>query len=255
MLALLGFCPAPALPQVRVLGRVIADESGTPLANVMVVLRTPAGSYVGKTETDAAGMFDVTVKVSSGITLRAVRRGYQPTTTPTLYFDGRSFFGVEIRMAPDVVLLAPLEVVARSDVDRSHFLDAFRHRLRTGFGRYITRAEIESRNPVYVSDLLRSIPGIDLAADASGHRAVVQSRRAGGMTCTTRVFVDGFMANPPVATASGPRSDIFRLDDVVSPHSVEGIEIYTGTATIPPEFLTTDAPCGVIAIWTRRGGS
>ena len=46
----------------------------------------------------------------------------------------------------------------------------------------------------------------------------------------------------------------FRIDEVISPGSVEGIEVYRGLSTVPAEFLNPDAECGVIAIWTRRGG-
>jgi hypothetical protein len=44
------------------------------------------------------------------------------------------------------------------------------------------------------------------------------------------------------------------VDDLVAPGAIEGIELYRGTATIPAEFLTPQARCGVVAIWTRRGG-
>lgn len=40
-----------------------------------------------------------------------------------------------------------------------------------------------------------------------------------------------------------------------APGLVEGIEIYRGLSTVPAQFLNSDAKCGVVAIWTRRGGT
>jgi len=40
----------------------------------------------------------------------------------------------------------------------------------------------------------------------------------------------------------------------VAPEDVEGIEIY-GAAEVPTELFMADAGgCGIIAVWTRRGG-
>jgi hypothetical protein len=44
------------------------------------------------------------------------------------------------------------------------------------------------------------------------------------------------------------------LDDLATPTILEGIEIYRGASTIPPEFISPESRCGVIALWTRRGG-
>jgi len=40
--------------------------------------------------------------------------------------------------------------------------------------------------------------------------------------------------------------------DTVSAADVEAIEIFKGLASVPAEFLNTQARCGVIAIWTKR---
>ena len=66
--------------------------------------------------------------------------------------------------------------------------------------------------------------------------------------------MDGFLINRREASVLGARPMDYRIDDMVLPSSVEGIEIYRGLSTVPPEFLNPDAECGVIAIWTRRGG-
>ena len=34
---------------------------------------------------------------------------------------------------------------------------------------------------------------------------------------------------------------------------ISGIEVYTGAATVPPQFGGVDRRCGVIAVWTRDG--
>jgi outer membrane receptor for ferrienterochelin and colicin len=133
-------------------------------------------------------------------------------------------------------------------------LEGFRRRQQTGLGTFITREEFDKRKPSLVTDILREVPGIDVASTGSGTRPVVRIGRAGNQDCATQIFVDGFLVNRRAISNEGYRPIDFRIDDAVSPASVEGIEIYKGLGTIPAEFLTPDAVCGVIAIWTRRGG-
>jgi TonB family protein len=63
-----------------------------------------------------------------------------------------------------------------------------------------------------------------------------------GVNCSPLVFVDG---NP--ASAGVIDLDMFDLA------MVEGIEVYPGMTSIPPEFVTGHGleQCGVIAIWSR----
>ena len=186
----------------------------------------------------------------SAVRIFARRIGYKGANTPLLHFDNHRFIQVEVRMDTEAVLLAPLEVVVWSDVDRSPLLDNFRQRRSQGMGIYITRQDIERRRPMYTSDLLRSVPGVELVGGGGGSRPRVALSRGLGMGCATQVFVDGMLVN---RRSFGEIID-FRLDDVVSPGSIEGIEIYRGLSSIPPEFLNADSQCGVIAVWTRRGG-
>lgn len=252
-LGLLFLIAAPAAAQVRIVGRVIADDTGIPLAGAEITARSRTGRFLRQIHTGDDGTFEFYIQRVTGVEIRATRQGYEGSTAPLLEFNGHTFFEVEIRLDPDAVLLTPLEVVGRS-VDPSPFLDAFRERVRTGLGVYITSSDIARRRPMYITDMLRGVPGVTLSMSGSGGRPVVQMARSVGRSCSTRIFVDGMLLNPTMMTPTGPRADVFRIDDIVSPGSVEGIEIYRGLSTIPPEFLTGDSQCGVIAIWTRRGG-
>jgi hypothetical protein len=244
---------APATAQVRVSGRVVANDTGEPLAGAEITARSTGGRFLRHAVTGTDGRFEFIIQRTAAVDLRASHSGYEANTAPTLYFDEHTFFEIEIRLDPDVVLLAPLAVVGRS-AGPSPFLEEFRERVKRGLGVYITRAQIERQQPMYVTDLLRDIPGVQLRAVGIGSRPVVAMGRSSGRMCSARIFVDGMLLNPTMMTPSGPRADVFRIDDVVHPSSVEGIEIYRGMSTTPPEFLTADADCGVIAIWTRRGG-
>jgi hypothetical protein len=42
--------------------------------------------------------------------------------------------------------------------------------------------------------------------------------------------------------------------DELTPDQVEGIEIYRGSSSVPPQFNTGTSMCGVIAIWSRVPG-
>ncbi|MGH7476488.1 MAG: TonB-dependent receptor [Longimicrobiales bacterium] len=239
--------------QVRLVGRVISNESGEPIDDAHVVARNRGGAFLGQALTDSLGHFELTVRRGAGARLLATRLGFTRQHTPFLFFDGHDFFRIELRLDPEALLLAPLEVVARASVHPSPMLDGFRHRLTNGMGYYITRADIERRNPMYVTDMLQMVPGVRLEGGGPGHRRVVQMARSLGRNCRTQIFVDGFLVNRRIAQTGGP-SNPFVLDDIVSPASVEGIEVYHGLSTVPAEFLNPDAHCGVIAVWTRRGG-
>jgi hypothetical protein len=254
MLFFLALSASPAAGQVRVVGRVVDDLTEHPLSQTYVSLRAPDGSLIEEAETTETGTFEFQVRGVGAIRLTVERYGYQANTTPLLYFDARKFFQVEIRMDPEAILLAPLEVIAWSARPENALHEAFKRRLETGLGVYITRDEVEARKPLLVTDLLREIPGLEFETSTYGSRPSVRMARATGMRCSTQIFVDGFLINRRVLSSNGYRAADLRIDDYVSPGSVEGIEIYKGLATVPPEFLNPDADCGVIAIWTRRGG-
>lgn len=252
-LLLLGLCLIPLTPaaaqQVRVTGRVIANDTERPLEGAGISVRRADGTFLLALETDSTGAFEFVTTRTSAVRLYAQRLGYKAASTPLLHFDGHRFLQVEIRLDTDAILLAPLEVVVWADVDRSPLLDNFRERRAAGAGVYITRRDIEARRPMYVTDLLRTVPGVQLVGGGGGTRPRISLGRGTADGCATQIFVDGMLMN-----RGGTANDI-RLDDVVSPGSVEGIEIYRGLSSIPPEFLTPESPCGVVAVWTRRGGS
>lgn len=249
-MAALAATPVTAQQQVRIVGRVIANDDERPLAYAEVQIRRADGSFITEVQTDSLGSFEFVVTRVSAVRIFARRMGYKGANTPLLHFDNHRFIQVEVRMDSEAVLLAPLEVVVWSDVDRSPLLDNFRQRRSQGMGIYITRQDVERRRPMYTSDLLRSIPGVELVGGGGGSRPKVALNRGLGMACATQIFVDGMLVN---RRSFGEIND-FRLDDVVSPGSIEGIEIYRGLGSIPPEFLNADSQCGVIAVWTRRGG-
>jgi hypothetical protein len=244
----------PAAGQIHIEGRVIDDLSEMPIPDARITLLARDGAVLRRTDSNEAGIFAFDVRNTSAVRIRAARLGYEANTTPVLYFADRDFIQVEVRLDPDAILLAPLEVIAWSERPEDAVLEGFRRRLETGLGTYITREEFEERKPALVTDLLREVPGLRVAGTGSGTRPVVRVTRAGNRECITQIFVDGFLVNRRAMSGEGYRPIDFRIDDAVSPSSIEGIEIYKGLGTVPAEFLNPDAVCGVIAIWTKRGG-
>jgi hypothetical protein len=244
----------PAAGQVRIIGRVIDDLTERPLSQTRVSILKNDEVLLAVGETLEDGTFEFVVDNTKSIRISARRFGYQANKTPILYFDGRKFFQVEIRLDPDAILLAPLEVIAWSERPMNALHEGYKRRLNDGFGTFITREDVERRNPAMVTDLLRDLPGVTVTGSGSGLRPAVRIGRSAGYNCATQIFVDGFLMNRRGGLGDDYQPQDFRIDDLVSPAAIEGIEIYRGLSTVPAEFLNPDADCGVIAIWTRRGG-
>src|SRR5262249_26101003 len=116
-----------------------------------------------------------------------------------------------------------------------------------GFGHFVTREQIEARNPSNLSDLMRLIPGTRLTQSRVGGTSTLRFNRATmgpGRDCPPQYWVDGI------------KSWALNIDDI-RPQDVEGIELYSGPSSLPPQFNTKEGStvCGVVLIWTRIPGA
>jgi hypothetical protein len=199
---------------------------------------------------DSEGNFVLPRVAPGAFWLRGRVEGYATTTTPPWRIEGGEVLTVTVFLHPEVVLLAPLAVTGRART-YSPVLAGFRERLqRRQGGTFLTRVEIESRNAARVTDLLDGVPGLRIqpATGAANRRLVsfagALPGRSGPGGCPVQVFVDGVLATRGRADVS--------LDELAVPGALEGVEVYRGLGTVPSEFLTPEARCGVIALWTRR---
>lgn len=251
--------------QTLLTGRVLEDRSEEPIAGADVRLFDSRGRVRVRTTADDSGVFRMRIQLDRAerFHFEAGRIGYESATTPRFVVYPSESVHTEIRLLVDAVLLTPLTVVARRSIRAAPGVESFRFRLERGIGgHFLTRADIEEKKPFYLSDLLATVPGVRLGPSLGGGGRMVYITRAspreGG--CPPQIFLDGRLMNartlqqlPGQALGvTGYRTDAgARIDDYVTVGSVEGVEVYLGLSSVPPEFYTPDARCGVIAIWTR----
>jgi hypothetical protein len=236
--------------QGTIRGRVVDESTSRPVPDVYIEFIDGRTRTQKTAVSDDEGSFILAGVPAGFFRLRAERIGYTRTVTPYWRIESGEILTVTVRMLTDAVLLAPLEITARAQ-SRSPVLSNFHQRLerRVG-GVFITRDEIERSNAGRVTDLLRMVPGVQIDGGGGQHDRIVTMVRAIPVTsfangCPVQVYLDGMLA-----TRDGEVS----LDELATPNVLEGIEIFRGLATVPPEFLSPEARCGVIALWTKRGG-
>lgn len=255
-LALLLLPPADGRAQANAVtgtirGRVVDERTGSGIATALVEFMDGRTRIRTSAVADSEGGFLLTDLPKGSFRLRVSRIGYARALTPYWRIESGETLTVSVYLDAEAVLLAPLEIQA-TERSRSPVLANYYHRLEIGLGGYfITREEIERRNPRLVTDLLADVPGVRLQAGGIGANSrIVSFSRAiprNGGRCPVQVWVDGMLAS------RGGADDVL-LDELATPNTLEGIEIFRGLSTIPPEFITPDARCGVIALWTKRGG-
>lgn len=218
-------------------GRVVDAGTGAPV-RAAVWLRELGLPDVGPVRADSAGEFTLRAPRPGMFRLAAGGVGYRETESLAFELEADDSIEVVFRLSPGAVLLDPLEVVA-SARRRPGWLEDFRRRAERGaFGWFATRAEIERLRPVRTTELLRAVPGIRLVPGRGAGYAV---RGRGG--CVPAVYLDG------VRLPGGAGS----IDLWTSPSSLEGIEVYHGTA-VPAEFSRPGSACGAVLLWSRMGG-
>jgi hypothetical protein len=124
----------------------------------------------------------------------------------------------------------------------------FAARRRLGQGQFMGTEEIEKANTVFATELFRKFMSVNVSPSLTSALTeyYALSQRDGGNpqvgACPMTVYLD----QVPLPTP-------FNLDLLPSPKEIAAIEVYAGSATIPPQFSGYNRGCGVILVWTRDG--
>jgi TonB family protein len=215
---------------------VVRDSTGRPIADVEVGV-LGAGTRV---RTDAAGSYRVLNLMPGRASVFARRLGFVADQRVVRLTEGEQR-RVDFVLATRAQTLDPERVVAKPEVYESR-LAGFNERRTRQVGHFVTRERIERANSATLVDVLREIPGMRISP-MSGDMRYVRIRSS---TCPPLVFIDG-------VPASAGEFDL----DMIDLKTVEGIEVYAGLGSLPPEFSgPRDLDrCGVIAIWSRPSRS
>lgn len=243
VLALLAAC-APSVAHGQILrGLVIDVQTGAPLASTEIRLITDADSVVERTLADEEGRFRIKAPYAGAWRVGVDRLGYTSPVLGPIELGSGQVQDVEIRLSVAAVVLDALSVTAEPRIAALETV-GFYDRRRAGFGRFMDRLEMEEIPAVRTSDLFRRMTGARVVYGPRGQEFVVLrgglGSSFGNALCLPRVFLDGVQVS--------------MLDwREIPPGTLDGIEVFRSTAEVPAQYGGTDATCGVILAWTRRG--
>lgn len=224
----------------------VREETEAPVANVELTVKSAKVEKSARTDSNGVARFD---GFSPGdIEIRVRRVGYRQSEIPARIAAGEN--DLVIHIDPSTVVLDEMRVVEKHAVVGR--LADFEMRLKRGeASAVVTAAQIDKRNPVWLSTMLRGMPGLKIA-DSLGNKVAISTRgmklarsgkEIGLVDCVYRISLDGVVL-PPLSS----------IDQII-PKDVYGVEIFNGPSRIPPNMggMRQDSWCGLIAIWTKSG--
>lgn len=231
-------------PPARAFGTIDGFVSDTSLAPLQAAFISILGTPV-RIGTGPNGRFRIT-KLPVGQYLVIVKRvGYRPTSSVIDVSDADT---VRLSYTLERASSTTLETVVVTEKAQSTRMAEFEARRKLGMGEFMTEEEIAQRNSVFPTELFRKFLSVNVSPSrtTSMTQYFALSRREGGNpnlgACPMQVYLDQV-----------PLPNPFNLDLLPSPKEIAGIEVYPGSATIPPQFNGYNRGCGVILVWTKGG--
>ena len=220
---------------------VVRDSAQPVVGATVEITNNGPANRAARTDSLGRARFD---GLNAGIVeLRVRRLGLSAATLHARIASGRN--ELTAQLDGSIATLDPVRVIGDRTVDGR--LEDFDTRVARGEpNAFVLRDQIEHRNPISLSQMLRGMAGLHLS-DSAGYKVAISTRgmkleKGRPVPCVLRMSIDGVIM-PPL-------TDI----DAVVPRDVYGVEVYYGAARIPLQFggMRTDQWCGLIAIWTRR---
>jgi hypothetical protein len=238
-------------------GRVsLAGDTAVPIVAADVELVSTGLRVV----TDRDGLFRFASVTPGEYELRVRRLGHTSATRRVVVgAEGVNTADVELERA--MAELSKVVIEGRRVKVPPRF-GAVYERASRGWGKLFTREDIQQRNPVDLKTLLATLPGVqvndrgltfhrcqadlnNLSRALSGGQSSPTAKRRPGYV---QVYVDGHRLTWTTDDQSA-EADADQVISKIYPSSIEAMEVYTGVARIPAEFMS-DA-CAAIVIWTK----
>jgi hypothetical protein len=216
----------------RLTGRVL-NKTGRPLSGARVQLEGTTRAAVTRPTGDF--VLDSLPPGTQTVTVRLL--GYSPIETP-VDLSNREARNVTIAMEDFVPVLETIRVTAQRE--RALLDVGYENRKRTGQGWYMDGAEIQNRNALNFSDILRSAPGIRVTQHMG--RQAIENSRDPIRGCVT-VWIDG---TPWQQMEAGD------IDGFLRPHEVAAIEVYSSSTTPVQYQQPGRGSCTTVLAWTFR---
>lgn len=243
--ALLASAAPAALAAQSVEGALRNLDTGEPVEGATVVLFDTSGQVAVGTVTDPKGAFFLQAPGAGTFFLRVERIGFATPDPVPLRLSRGEKVRQDVRVEAAAVEVEGVEVSAEARRGITPGVQGFYERMRNPVrgGYFVAREKLESYGSAPLSDVLSSVPNMQLIWMPEGHY-VMRFRRAApsvyDQDCPPMWYVDG-VPHP----VEGDFNRQFSLREL------EGIEVYTG-ARVPPRFGGARAGCGVIVLWTRE---
>jgi len=211
---------------------VVRDDKGKPLSGAQLMVW--GSEATGTTREDGTFALSDLPAGSQALEVRYV--GYSPTRV-TVDLVSNATRSVTVTLDERVNVLGQVTIYGKPSKRHSDFT-GFLQRSKGGFGHFLTRAEIEKRNPFQFTDLFRMIPGFIVVPDTGfGYRIVSTRGSSFGGRCQPTIYVDGMKIY-----------DASDIDGMIMPGDIAALEAYAGPSGAPAQY--TDGGCGRILIWT-----
>ncbi|MCE2899991.1 MAG: carboxypeptidase regulatory-like domain-containing protein [Gemmatimonas sp.] len=215
----------------------ISARGGPALGGAQLRIRVGTFTSAVTTESDDEGAFSFGRVPVGDAWLLARRIGYRPDSIRVRVAQGEPTTAT-LSLERLAVELSTVNIVGRREV--SGPMAGFYSRMANGGGRFFTFADLDRRNAMHMTDVFRMVPGMRIET-----RGMQNTVRIRGSRCAPLVWLD----NQPLYAGE---VDL----DAFDPRSFEGIEIYSGAASVPVEFQGNQrmsSACGTIVLWSRRG--
>lgn len=214
--------------RVRLVG-IVSDERAIVVANVDISLVRNDKIELA-TRSGDQGQFEFRDVTPGKVLLVAHRLGYKERS---LAVDVGSSAQQTVQI--DLVTLPKdIETVVVED-SPGRLQEFIEHRKASKFGHFFDQNQIRVKNPRYLSELFRTIPGARLAPSPSGGSKLLLRG------CKPKIWLDGVLAQDA------------EIDELIGPSEIAGIEIYTSMAGVPAQYMDREnRACGAVIIWSRQ---
>jgi Carboxypeptidase regulatory-like domain len=277
----LASAQAGAQQKATVTGRITADSGRGVIGHAGI--RIPELERFARA--DSAGVFRIEQLAPGTYVVIAEAPGFRARRAVVTLAAGQT--GTQdFVLAKSVHLLAIVDVRAKAPPRVSPKMVDFERRRERGYGRFVTRAELERAPGRQLADVLRAAgAAARFVRSPDGQTWLISSRQAAAhhqlssvasadnlrnAVCPVQVVLDGVVISssttpraPRVqgaanarAGVSDPRTQVQGGDDPIDlgiffSDQLEGVEFYPDATMTPMEYRTPAAACGTLMLWTR----